>query len=71
VAHPELITFDELAALEQAGAPFRLADVRSDKGFADSPLKAAGAVRLSPNNPVESAAGLALPREEWLIAYCS
>jgi NhaP-type Na+/H+ or K+/H+ antiporter len=71
VAHPELITFEELGALERAGVPVRLADVRSDKGYADSPLRAAGAVRLSPSNPAESAASLALPREEWLVAYCS
>ena len=36
-----------------------------------SPLTAAGAVRVRPDRPVESAASLALPRESWLVAYCA
>ena len=71
VGHPELITYEELARLEAAGAPVVLLDVRSDSGYAASPLTAKGAIRVSPNNPVESAAALALPRESWLVAYCS
>ena len=71
VEHPELITFEELARLETAGAPVIILDVRSESGYAASPLTAKGAIRVSPNHPVESAASLALPRESWLVAYCS
>ena len=71
VEHPELITFEELARLETAGAPVVLLDVRSDSGYAASPLTAKGAIRLNPSNPVDSAAARALPRESWLVAYCS
>lgn len=71
VAHPELITFEELATLQAAGMPLRILDVRTAKGYAGAQLTALGALRLDPNAPVQSAAGLALPREEWLIAYCA
>lgn len=71
VAHPELITFDELAALQAAKAEVRILDVRSSRGYDVSPLTAKGAIRLSPAAPAENAASLALPREAWLVAYCS
>ncbi len=71
VGHPELITFEELEQLRAAGAPVVLLDVRTDRGYGSSPLKASGAIRLKPDRAVESAAGLALPREAWLVAYCA
>jgi NhaP-type Na+/H+ or K+/H+ antiporter len=66
-----LITFDELAALTAAGIPYTLLDVRKEKDYAKAATRAVGAVRLDPDRPVESAAALALPRHEWLIAYCA
>jgi sodium/hydrogen antiporter len=71
VAHPELITFDELAALQAAKAEVVVLDVRTARGYEISPLTAKGAIRLSPTAPAENAASLALPREAWLVAYCS
>jgi NhaP-type Na+/H+ or K+/H+ antiporter len=71
VSHPELITFEELEQLRAAGAPVVLLDVRSSRGYKVSPLTAQGAIRLRPEAAVESAAGLALPREAWLVAYCA
>jgi NhaP-type Na+/H+ or K+/H+ antiporter len=71
VAHPELITFEELAALQAIGAPMRIIDVRTEKGFVAAGLRGTGALRVNPNAPVQSAASLALPREAWLIAYCA
>jgi NhaP-type Na+/H+ or K+/H+ antiporter len=71
VAHPELITFEELERLRTAGAPVVLLDVRTARSYESSPLTAAGAVRLRPDRAVESAASLALPREAWLVAYCA
>ncbi len=71
VAHPELVTFEELDALTAAGAPVRLIDARSTKGYEGADLRATGAVRINPGSPVMSAASLALPREAWLIAYCA
>ena len=71
VGHPELITFEELGRLQAAKAPLVLLDVRSTRGYEGSPLKAQGAIRLSPDTPAENAARLALPRESWLVAYCA
>ncbi len=71
VAHPELITFEELERLRAAGAPVVLLDVRTARSYESSPLTGAGAVRLRPDRAVESAASLALPREAWLVAYCA
>jgi NhaP-type Na+/H+ or K+/H+ antiporter len=71
VPHPELITYEELARLRAAGAPVRILDVRTTKGYEGAALQAAGAIRVDPAHPVESAAGRALPREDWLIAYCA
>src|ERR1041385_942999 len=71
VAHPELMTFEELDAVRRAGAPVRILDVRTERGYATAKLRAQGAIRLLPDRPVESAASLALPKEEWLVAYCS
>jgi len=70
VAHPELITFEELERL-RAAAAVRILDVRTERGYATAKLRAQGAIRLLPDRPVESAASLALPKEEWLVAYCS
>ena len=71
VADGERITFEELAALERAGAPVRLLDVRRQPDFARRDRKAQGAIRFPPDQVVESAAALALPREAWLVAYCA
>jgi NhaP-type Na+/H+ or K+/H+ antiporter len=71
VAHPELITFEEVEQLRAAGAPFRILDARSERGYQEARLQAAGATRIAPNNPEESAASLALPKNEWLVAYCA
>jgi len=71
VHHSELITFEELERLRAVAAPIVLIDVRTERGYEGSPLKAAGAIRLKPDHAVESAASLALPRESWLVAYCA
>ena len=71
VADRERITLEELTALERAGAPVQLIDVRRQNDFASLGTQARGAVRVHPDKPVESAAALALPREAWLVAYCA
>jgi sodium/hydrogen antiporter len=71
VADSELITFDELERLEVAGIPYRLLDVRSVGSYASSDLTTRGSVRIDPDHPVESAAERALPKHDWLIAYCA
>jgi hypothetical protein len=71
VADDERISFGELERLRETGAPVRLLDVRADRGWFGADLMAAGAVRVDPDAPAESAARLALPRHDWLVAYCA
>jgi NhaP-type Na+/H+ or K+/H+ antiporter len=71
VPHTELITFDDLKRLESAGIPYRLLDVRSVGSYGSSQVTAQGSVRVDPDRPVESAAELALPKHDWLVAYCA
>jgi sodium/hydrogen antiporter len=71
VGEPELATIAEYRDLVGRGEPVRLLDVRAPGAWREADLMAAGAVRVHPDRPVESAAALALPRQEWLLAYCA
>jgi hypothetical protein len=65
------LSLDEVEALEAAGEPIRMLDVRKERDWNSADVRLAGAVRLDPDRPVESAAELALPRSDWLIGYCA
>jgi NhaP-type Na+/H+ or K+/H+ antiporter len=67
----EVLTIAEYRALVGAREPVKMVDVRTTMAWNDSDLMAAGAVRIDPDRPVESAASLALPKNDWLIAYCT
>jgi hypothetical protein len=71
VAHPELITYVELAQLRAAGVPLRILEVRSGRGYEEPRLRGEGTIRVDPNHPEDSAARLTLPKNEWLVAYCA
>ncbi len=67
----ERITIAELRALLAGPDPVRVVDVRTERTYRRSPTQAAGAIRLPPEAPAERAAELALPRNDWLVAYCT
>jgi sodium/hydrogen antiporter len=67
----ERITLDQLQALQAKGEPVVLLDARKDGAWAESDLKAAGAIRIPPDDAALRAAELALPRNAWLVAYCA
>ncbi|MGH9258542.1 MAG: cation:proton antiporter, partial [Acidimicrobiales bacterium] len=67
----ERITLDELRALLAGPDTVRLVDVRTERTYRHSPTQARGAIRLPPDAPAERAAELALPRNDWLVAYCT
>jgi len=49
-----------------------LLDVRKDLAYSEADTQARGALRLPPDgNVAVRAAELALPRHDWLIAYCA
>lgn len=65
------MTLEEVAALEAAGEPVRILDVRTERAWNGSDTMAVGAIRIDPDHPVESAAEQALPKHDWLIGYCA
>jgi NhaP-type Na+/H+ or K+/H+ antiporter len=68
----ERITLDEMRRLEAAGERVWMLDVRKERAYRESDVKAKGAIRLSPEgNVAVTAAELALPRHDWLVAYCA
>ena len=68
----ERITLDEMRRREVAGERVWLLDARKERAYRDSDVKAKGAIRLSPEgNVARAAAELALPRNDWLVAYCA
>jgi hypothetical protein len=72
VANTETITLDELRRLQAAGERAWLLDVRKDSAYNEADTQARGALRLPPDGNVAlRAAELALPRHDWLIAYCA
>ena len=69
--HAERITISEVLKLQAAGEPVVILDVRTERSYGESDLRAKGAVRMPPDGAAERAAELALPRESWLVAYCT
>ena len=67
----ELITIAEMREIQQTGAPNLVLDVRSDRSFADSDLRALGALRIPPDRAVERLTELDVPRQTWLFAFCA
>jgi sodium/hydrogen antiporter len=67
----ELITIPEMREIQQSGVPNLVLDVRSDRNFADSDLRAVGALRILPDRAVERLTELDVPRQTWLFAICA
>jgi len=65
------ISIDELRRLWQSKEPIVILDVRTERSIEDSPLQAADAIRLPPDNVAERAEELGLDNNAWLVAYCA
>jgi len=48
-----------------------LLDVRTERSRETSDSQAEGSIRMPPENVVQQARELNLPKEAWLIAYCA
>jgi NhaP-type Na+/H+ or K+/H+ antiporter len=68
---PERITLEELRQLREAGEPVILADVRTDRSYVTDNLKAAGAIRLPPDDAVRGARQLGLDHHATVVLYCA
>jgi NhaP-type Na+/H+ or K+/H+ antiporter len=68
---PERITLEELRRLREAGEPVILADVRKDRAYDADTIKAAGAIRLPPDDAVRRARELGLDQHATVVLYCA
>ncbi|GHO87437.1 cation:proton antiporter domain-containing protein [Dictyobacter formicarum] len=65
------ISVDELRDLWRRKDPVIILDVRKLRPYGASSEQAKGAIRLSPERAVAHATELGLPRDGWLIGYCT
>ncbi|HEY6089912.1 MAG TPA: cation:proton antiporter [Gemmatimonadaceae bacterium] len=65
------ITIDELRALQAKGEPVVIVDARSNSSYDNDPRIAAGAVRVSPDDPVRDATQQRLSQRSTLVVYCA
>jgi hypothetical protein len=67
----ERISVEELRALQSAGAPVLIVDVRADMSFNSSALQAQGALRIPPDQVVRRLTELNVPRQSWIVVFCA
>ena len=67
----ELITVSDMKELQQTGAPMLVLDVRADRNFNNSELRAQGALRISAEHVAERLMDLDVPRRTWIVAFCA
>jgi NhaP-type Na+/H+ or K+/H+ antiporter len=65
------ISLDQLDDLLRRGEPVFILDVRKEGPYQDSATRAAGAIRVAPDRATESVSALGLPRDAWLVSYCT
>src|SRR6266478_2266301 len=65
----ERISMEELRALQSAGAPVLIVDVRADTSFNSSEFQAQGTLRIPPDQAVRRIAELNVPHETWIVLF--
>ena len=70
-ASGDRISVAELRRLWEEGAEVLLLDVRTERAYNREVQQAAGSIRLQPDHVVERAQELDLPRDAWIVAYCT
>ncbi|HET9424894.1 MAG TPA: cation:proton antiporter [Gemmatimonadaceae bacterium] len=70
-APDERITLDEVRAAQSGGDEVIMVDSRAEKSYRADARRAAGAVRLSPDDPVRDANALRLSKHATLVVYCA
>jgi NhaP-type Na+/H+ or K+/H+ antiporter len=68
---PERITLDEVKRLRDEGAPFLVLDVRTERSYREDTRRAAGALRLPPDDAVRLARERRLDPHSTLVLYCT
>jgi sodium/hydrogen antiporter len=67
----QTITLEEFDRLQKLGEQVIVLDVRTERSRETSDFQAAGSLRMPPENVVQQARELNLPKNAWLIAYCA
>ena len=65
------ISITELRERTARGENVVIGDVRTERSYAEDPRRAKGAVRIPPDNAVETATRLAIPKGALLALYCT
>jgi len=68
---PERISIGEMQALQRAGEPVILADVRTERSYRDDGDIAVGAIRLPPDDAVRLAREKRLDQHATVVLYCA
>jgi len=68
---PDRISLAQLDDLLRRGERVVLLDVRKEPGYRDSATRAAGAIRVPPDRAAQTVSALGLPRDAWIVAYCT
>lgn len=66
-----VITIAAMREIQRSGAPQLVLDVRAERNFANSDLRAQGSLRILPERAVERVIELDVPRQTWLFAFCA
>ncbi|HJP94312.1 MAG TPA: cation:proton antiporter [Pyrinomonadaceae bacterium] len=67
----QTITLEEFDRLQKSDERVVMLDVRTERSRDTSDFQAAGSIRMPPENVVQQARELNLPKDAWLIAYCA
>jgi rhodanese-related sulfurtransferase len=65
------ISLGELDELLRRGEQVFILDARKDDVYQASATRAAGAIRVPPDRALETVSGLGLPKDAWLVSYCT
>jgi len=65
------VSLDQLDDLVRRGEPVFVLDVRKDPAYRSSATRAAGAIRVEPDCAAAAVSALGLPRDAWLVSYCT
>jgi hypothetical protein len=57
--------------VQDAGENVHFLDVRKERDVRKAGGTIAGALRVPPDDSVQRASELALPRHDWLVAFCA
>ena len=68
---PERITLDEVKRLRDEGDPLLVVDVRTERSYREDTRRAAGALRLPPDDAVRLARERRLDPHSTLVLYCT